>query len=252
MMKYLESIDPFDRNSANLFVRVEHLARYHYASEFIRKRKLKRVLDCACGSGYGSMAMAAHVQSVDAADGNNALLEQGKEACKSVGIQNVCFHQAELNGGLPFLDSNSYDCITCFETLEHIEQEERLLLEFARVLRKGRWLLLSVPKEGYEPVDVDGRPENPWHLRLYSMQGLHALVERCGFVVEQSLGQPYTNMMRAQTESWRRDTGTPQCRIDDWFVETSESLRFFSRLWGWPEAEQAEKSNVCFLICRRR
>ncbi len=252
MTKFPESIDPFDRGSANFFVRVEHLARYEFAAEFMRKRRLATALDCACGSGYGALSLARHAQTVTAIDRDSCLLALGSERCKEVGITNVGFCQADLNGGLPFLPDNSLDCAVCFETIEHVQDDGLLLRELARVLRRGRWLLLSAPKEGYEPQDSTGKPENPWHLRLYTAENLSALAERCGFAVEKALGQPHTNAMRAQSESWRRDTGATTDELNSYFAETPESLRFFSRLWGWPTGELPDKSSVLFLICRKR
>lgn len=245
MNQYPEFIDPYDRGSSSLFIRAEHLARYLYAAEFVRKRRLNRVLDCACGNGYGSRLMAASAKTVDAVDGNASLIGQCTKEC------NVIYHQADLNNGLKMFQDGSFDCVACFETLEHIEQEDLLLREFARVLRKGRWLLLSVPKEGFEPVDGDGRPANPWHLRLYTLDILRILLERCGFIVEQALGQPYTNLIRANAESYKRDMGLAYGDIESYFTQSPESLRFFATVWGWPTHEAEEKSNVIFIVCRK-
>ena len=251
MTKFPESIDPFDRSSANFFVRVEHLARYEFAAEFMRKRRLTNALDCACGSGYGALSLARHAKNVTAIDRDDGLLALGAARCEETGISNVVFRQADLNGGLPFLPDNSFDCAACFETVEHMERDDLLLRELARVLKRGRWLLLSAPKEGYEPQDNTGKPENPWHLRLYTADSLVALAERSGFAVEKTLGQPTANTLRAQSESWRRDTGIPIEQLNACFVETSESMRYFARLFGWPSEETPEKSGVILIICRK-
>lgn len=251
MDKYSEFISPYDRDCANLFVRVEHLARYLYAAEFIRKRRLKHVLDCACGDGYGSRVMAAQAEAVTGVDINEELINLGRAEDAAAGIQNIRYVTANLNDSLGIFEDNSFDCITCFETLEHIEQEEMLLTEFARVLRRGRWLLLSVPKAGYEPTGEDGTPENPWHLRLYTVESLQKLLGKCGFIVEQALSQPYTNMSRANMESFRRNKCISSEVISSYFNETPESLEFFARIWGWPVDESQDKSNVIFMVCRR-
>ena len=251
MTKFPESIDPFDRDSANFFVRVEHLARYEYAAEFIRKRRLTTALDCACGSGYGVPALARHAKSVTATDRDENLLALGAARCREAGVTNAAFRQADLDHGLPFLEDNSFDCAVCFETVEHVQHDGLLLKELARVLRRGRWLLLSAPKEGYEPQDSSGMPENPWHLRLYTAESLIALVEQSGFAVESTMGQPTANMLRAQSESWRRDTGVPTRLLNECFVETPETMRYFARLFGWPATETPEKSSVLLLICRK-
>ena len=252
MNRYPEHIDPHDPESASLFVRVEHLARYLFAAEFVRKRKLKKVLDCACGSGYGSIVLAAKAESVTAIDRNSRLIEQGMTNCSAKGIGNIAFHEADLNDGLGVYTDGSFDCVACFETLEHVEQDERLLMEYARVLRRGRWLLVSAPKAGYEGTNPDGRPENPWHLRLYEPKALKELLARCGFAVERELGQPYANMLRANDESFRRDSTTPRDALNGFFSNSPDALEYYARLWAWPTAEMPEKSNVILLVCRKK
>jgi 2-polyprenyl-3-methyl-5-hydroxy-6-metoxy-1,4-benzoquinol methylase len=251
MEKDIEFIDPTDQRSANLFVRVEHLARYLYASEFVRKRRLKRVLDAACGNGYGSRILAVQAAFVEGADRSEAYIAQGQSLNKSLSIHNLVYHTADLNAGLPMLTEGSFDCATCFETLEHIENEENLLSDLKRVLRRGSWLLLSVPKAGYEPVGDDGLPVNRYHFRLYEEPELTAKLNRWGFAVEQVLGQPYTNVSRANMESFRRDKGITYEDISSYFVETLQSMEFFAKVWGWPTKEAPDRSNVLFLICRR-
>lgn len=64
MRRYPEFVDPYDASSGDLFVRTEHLARYLFAAEFIRRRGLRRALDAACGDGYGSRLLAGRAQEV--------------------------------------------------------------------------------------------------------------------------------------------------------------------------------------------
>src|SRR2546429_4255511 len=44
--------------------------------------------------------------------------------------------RGDLNGALPY-DSRSFDYVTCVEGLEHIENPQQALREFARLLRPG-------------------------------------------------------------------------------------------------------------------
>jgi SAM-dependent methyltransferase len=251
MQSFPEFVDPYDPSSGDIFIRTEHLARYIFAAEFIGRRGLKRVLDAACGNGYGSRILAERAQIVEGADKNANLIERGIYRISADAIQNVRLRAADLNGGLGFFENGSFDCAVCFETLEHVEKDAALLREFARVLRKGGWLLLSVPKAGYEPVDGEGRTANPWHLRLYGEGGLRELLSGCGFFVQKMLGQPYSNVLRVRMEDYVRDTGISREDAARSFIETPESLGFFARLWGWPVEECPEKSNVLIAVCRK-
>jgi ubiquinone/menaquinone biosynthesis C-methylase UbiE len=250
MIQSPESVNPYDRETGNIFVRAEHLARYLFAAKFIKKHKLVSVLDAACGNGYGSMVLTRQAKSVSGLDRNISLIEQGQYKNKAGEACNVSFQAADLNAGLPMFENNAFDCAVCFETLEHVEKDEELVAEFGRVVRSGGKLLLSVPKEGYEPTGEDGKPENPFHLRLYNEEMLSELLERSGFQVEAVLGQPYSNLLRVRMEDYRRDTHASENEIDGYFADTPEALEFYANLWAWPIKEFQEKSNVLFLICK--
>lgn len=242
MKPELESIDPHDLASANLFVRTEHLARYLWAVQVTGKRRLARVLDCACGAGYGSRLLARAGRQVVAVD---------RAPWLGAPADGVAFHRADLNAGLPFCAAGSMDAVVCFETLEHVERDGLLLGEFHRVLGPGGVLLVSVPRAGCEPVDGRGKPRNPHHLRLYEPEGLQALLAGAGFAVEKWMGQPTSNVCRGNMESWRRDTGAPPETADGFFAQTPEALAFFARLWAWPTEQGLEQSNTLLAVCRR-
>jgi SAM-dependent methyltransferase len=241
MEKYPESVDPYDPASAGLFVRVEHLARYLYAADYIRRHRLRTALDCACGDGYGCRVLAGQAEAVAGVDRNAVQAAGG-----------IAYYAADLNQGLPMFRDAAFQCVTCFETLEHVENDAGMLEEFRRVLARGGRLLLSVPKAGYEPVDAGGKPENPHHLRLYAPDELKRMLEARGFAVEKELGQPWANAARVRAENYLRDTGKTQADIARHFAGTPESLEFFARVWAWPEAELPDKSNTMIFICRKR
>ncbi len=245
-------VDPFDAEDANLFIRVEHLARYLFAAQFARKRRVRRALDCACGNGYGCAALARTVGEVHGVDIDEELLEQGRANLQARDTGGVTLHRVDLDSEpLPF-DDGMFDLAACFETLEHVQFDGELLSALHRALRRGGWLLLSVPKAGYEPVDADGLPRNRCHLRLYEEDGLKKQLAEHGFVVEQTLGQPYTNLSRANMESHRRDTGVTAAQFESWFSNDAQALECYCRLWGWPTDEEPEHSNGLLLVCRRK
>ena len=118
----------------------EHVYRYAFASRFVVGR---RVLDIACGEGYGAAALqkagAAHVIGVDVS-------------------QDACLHARKRYGldvrsgsaeQIPLPDS-SVDVVVSFETIEHVRDPGRFLDECARVLAPGGRLVISTPdKEVY-------------------------------------------------------------------------------------------------------
>jgi len=118
----------------------EHVYRYAFACRFVIGR---RVLDVACGEGYGAAALqkagAAHVIGVDVSE--DACLH----ARKRYGLD-VRPGSAEQ---IPLPD-NSLDVVVSFETIEHVGDPGRVLDECARVLGPGGLLVISTPdKETY-------------------------------------------------------------------------------------------------------
>jgi SAM-dependent methyltransferase len=59
-------------------------------------------------------------------------------------LDGVSIRRGDLNGDLPFAD-RSFDYVTCLEGLEHIENPQQAMREFARLLRPGGTVIVSIP-----------------------------------------------------------------------------------------------------------
>ena len=128
----------------------EHVYRYRFA---MRHAVGKRVLDIACGEGYGAAALlhggAASVIGLD----NST--ETCAHARRKYGID-ARVGEAEA---IP-LDSASVDLVVSFETIEHLHRPAAFLAECARVLAPEGLLIVSSPnKDVYAKLDGP----NPFH-----------------------------------------------------------------------------------------
>ncbi len=119
---------------------IEHWHRYHFASRWVGG---KRVLDVACGEGYGSALLARGAASVVGVDISPQAIDHAKATYARLG--NVEFVRASCTS-IP-LESASIDVAVSFETLEHIAEQAQFLDELARVLKPGGVLLLSCPNK---------------------------------------------------------------------------------------------------------
>jgi SAM-dependent methyltransferase len=119
---------------------IEHWHRYHFASRWAAG---KRVLDVACGAGYGTALLARTAASAAGADISAEAVDYAKSAYP--GQANLEFACAPCTQ-LPFADA-SFDVAISFETVEHITEQEAFLAELARVVKPGGLLLLSCPNK---------------------------------------------------------------------------------------------------------
>lgn len=147
-----------------------HLARYMNAKPYI---KGKRVLDAACGEGYGTRLIydwgAASVVGVDISEAAVLTAE------KNFGNPHVEYlvHDVEE---LPFPD-NSFDVVVSLETVEHLNDPVKFLKEMRRVLKENGTAIISCPNDNYYAQNV---PDyiNIYHKRRYTWPEYRELVRK--------------------------------------------------------------------------
>ena len=144
----------------------EHIHRYAFAGELVRN---KRVLDAACGEGYGAAQLARTARSVSAVDISDASISHAQQRYHA---ENLQFQVADCCD-LPYED-DEFECVVSFETLEHLEDQAGLLREFRRVLEPGGFLLISSPDKS---VYTDRyHNENQFHIRELYQNELEELI----------------------------------------------------------------------------
>ena len=145
----------------------EHWHRYVFARELARG---KRVLDAACGEGYGSALLADVAQSVLGMDIAEAAIEHARSRYGA--RANLRFERGDCTAlALP---PASFDLIVSFETLEHVEAQQALVAGFERALADDGILIISSPdKRTYS--DVSGF-RNEFHVRELYREELLALL----------------------------------------------------------------------------
>ncbi len=136
----------------------DHSARYTFAVPYTVGR---RVLDAACGTGYGSYILATHgareVTGVDLDADSVAFANQRYQ------LASLTYRQADVTE-LPFADA-ALELVTCFETIEHVPDAAKALAELTRVLAPQGILLISTPNR---TVTSPGKarhetPDNQFH-----------------------------------------------------------------------------------------
>ena len=148
----------------------EHWHRYFFARRFVAGR---RVLDVACGEGYGSALLTDTAADVVGIDIDAATIAHA--GSKYAHRRNLRFVQGSVIA-LP-IPSASVDAIVSFETIEHVDADEQrqMIAEFARVLAPQGLLVLSSPNR---PEYSDARNyANPFHRHELDRDDLARLLD---------------------------------------------------------------------------
>ena len=153
------------------------MARYRFAERYV---KGKRVVDAACGVGYGSALLkasgAASVIGLDVCEETLAY------AHRVYAGEEVLFRAEDLNS-YDFTQA-APEIIVSFETIEHLV-DPRSFLDRARV---------SLPQEGLLIASVPTAPMmdiDRFHLHDFSVSSWKELVGSSGFSIIDSLSQRY-------------------------------------------------------------
>jgi ubiquinone/menaquinone biosynthesis C-methylase UbiE len=153
----------------------EHLSRYIFAAE--RLRAPCRVLDIACGIGYGSRYLADSAPGISVVGID--ISEQAVDYAQShYASEDVAF---EVGDGtkLPFVEEE-FDVVTSFETVEHVPDYELFLAELRRVLKPGGTLMMSTPnREFTNPLgSVQSAPPSTHHIHEWRLSEFRPLLSR--------------------------------------------------------------------------
>ncbi len=149
----------------------EHGHRYAFALRYARGR---RVLDAACGEGYGTALLATVAASAIGVDISDEAVAHARDVYATA--DRMRFECASVTA-LPIADA-SIDLVVSFETIEHLpaEDQPRMLAEFARVLTPEGVLVLSSPNRRRYSDERNYR--NPFHLHELYRDELTRLLEQ--------------------------------------------------------------------------
>lgn len=149
----------------------EHFQRYNAVLDIV---KGKKVLDAACGSGYGTALMASTAENVTGIDISAEAIGYAKSRYAELG--NVQYIEASI-AELPF-DAHSFDVIVSFETIEHVNEElqNSFLREIRRCLKEDGILIMSSPdKRTYS--DLPGF-NNEFHVKEFYFEEFEAFLKK--------------------------------------------------------------------------
>ena len=155
-----------------------HVARYKFATNFIQPNS--RVLDGACGVGYGSNILSKNGCDVVSIDANQDAITYAKKHYAKASADFRVVNIAALD-----FPAESFDAVVSLETLEHIPYDvcRDYLLDISKWVKPGGILIASSPMLRYK----DGKPyvTNPYHINELARADLLDMFKTClpGFVL---------------------------------------------------------------------
>lgn len=157
-----------------------YIGRRRIIGEFVEKicRRVNdrrpRILDVGCGTGANLLLLSKYgdAEGVDVS-------EDALSFCRERGLEKVRLGDGEE---LPYEDG-TFDLVTAFDVVEHMDDDLAGLKEMRRVLRPGGRVLLFVPTFMFLWGLQD---EVSNHRRRYRLPELERVLEQAGFEVERT------------------------------------------------------------------
>lgn len=156
-----------------------HMERYEWAAKLIGGDSSSlRILDAACGVGYGSEILATSNPGVDVvgADVDIAAVDFAQDRYGASGVKYIASDIMEIEG------SNRFDVVVSLETIEHVADPLAVINKFRALLRPQGLFILSVPVT--PSIDV-----NPYHLTDFSVSSVRKILHSANFEIIDELSQ---------------------------------------------------------------
>jgi len=150
---------------------VEHAQRYEFFAPYCKGR---RVLDAACGAGFGSGILSRG--GADSVLGVDLSAEAVALARERYGSAAVRFRTGDCEA----LESlgEKFDVVVSFETLEHLKNPERLVEGARKILNPQGLFICSTPNILRHSLAPGNPFVNPYHLSEMHLADFEALTRR--------------------------------------------------------------------------
>ena len=144
-----------------------HLAVYEWIAARAHGR---RVVDLACGEGYGSAVLARTAASVVGVDANPEAFEHARLKYTRPGL---AFERDMIETW-----TGDVDCVVFLQTVEHVQDPDAVLARLRDLVGPEGVAYVSTPNVLTLAPAGEQRSGNPWHVREYRPEEYRALCER--------------------------------------------------------------------------
>jgi 2-polyprenyl-3-methyl-5-hydroxy-6-metoxy-1,4-benzoquinol methylase len=202
-----------------------HLVVYEWLAERVRGQ---RVIDMACGEGYGSDVLARAAASVVGVDANPEAHEHARLRYRRA---NLRFERALVETFAAPAEN-----VVFLQTIEHLQDPGAVLEHFRSLVGAGGCVYVSTPNVLTLAPAGQERSGNPWHVREYRLREFEQLCHE-HFARVQVLGLFHARKLRAHELALRAGWDAVHAR-----------LGLTERFYGWftPAITSAD-----FVLCER-
>ena len=190
-----------------------HLERYRFACEHLLPG---RVLDIACGTGYGTWQLAEC--SDDVCTGVDVSAETIAYAANRYAHPRTRFTCSEL---LLYTNEHRFHNIVSLETIEHLPEPERAVGHLFKLLLPGGRLIVSAPIT----PSVDA---NPFHVNDFTATSFRRLFAKHGLIEKASLMQKQPYSLKEIFSKKREQAGHIRKGLMSYYA--SHPSKFFLRM----------------------
>jgi SAM-dependent methyltransferase len=157
---------------------------FHLAGDLIGRDNLTLDIQARTGQGSTFWAKRGFVRKAHIVDFSPRMLSAASLRLSEAGVDFDAQLLTELP--LPFTD-DTFDLVLSYETIEHIWERACFMHELTRVLKPGRWMILTCPNLLWEPAHCISAILNIHHSegphRFPRRSTLLGLFEACGLEI---------------------------------------------------------------------
>lgn len=181
----------------------EHRHRYEWVTRFAHGV----TIDVACGEGYGGeiLTRGTTVSQYRGIDVSDEAIRVARDRSQNwISKERVTFEVGSIFE-IRVAD-RSVDTVVSLETLEHLEDPDRAIVEVKRVLKSDGILIGSVPTDVMEDLCTKTYGANQYHVQKFSLSDIERLLSVhfryfSIWKVEMNIGSLFTFLISSQSDS---------------------------------------------------
>lgn len=155
---------------------------------FLKRNKLGRLLDVACGMGVFLAAAKKDGFDVTGVDFDKVSLDICRDYFRLEKIYDYDINGEEIK------TLGQFDYVTLIDVLEHVDNPIEILKSCSISLKEDGILMISVPNYNRKPNFIFESGDNPpHHLTKWTEKSLRNILEQSGFEVVKCCAMPFTS-----------------------------------------------------------